>query len=100
MTNQKTPEFEFIEHEGPVVCDYCHREVTFLVSVTETRTYLDGDHCKECFHKKKPEFTEALANFTDLLVILEEMQNQKMGLNDMYELYGNPEEEEDDEALR
>ncbi len=101
--DQRVPEFGFVEHEGPMVCDICGEEVTFLVGISQTETDLDGNHCKECFHKKRPEFTDSLADFAELLDTFLEMKAQQMTIEDMYELYGEgaepptEEEEETDE---
>ena len=89
-------DINLVLHKGPIVCDFCHEEVDFLVGISQTETGLDGNHCKKCFHKKKPEFTSAIADFADLLELVLEQQSQKMTLELMHELYG-PEEEESEE---
>jgi hypothetical protein len=98
---QRVPEFGLVEHEGPMVCDICHEEVTFLVGISQTETDLDGNHCKECFHKKRPEFTNSIADFAELLDTFLEMKAQQMTVEEMYELYGDgaepPVEEEEEE---
>ena len=84
-------------HEGPMICDFCHEKVDFLVGVTQTETNLDGNHCKDCFHKKKPEFTDSIADFHDLLQIIIEMKSKLMTQEEMHELYGDESEEEQEE---
>ena len=102
--SQRVPDFDLVEHKGPMVCDFCHEEVAFLVGITQTETDLDGNHCKDCFYKKKPEFSDAIADFADLLEIIIEMKARNMTLDEMYELYGNDEpaesEEEEDDGER
>ncbi len=97
--NQRIPEFDLISHDGPMVCDFCHEKVTFLVGISQTATNLDGNHCRDCFHKKKPEFTDAITDFSELLDLLVEIKSRSMSLDEMYELYGNdePEPEEEEE---
>ncbi|MCH7752896.1 MAG: hypothetical protein IH898_12190 [Planctomycetes bacterium] len=90
--DQRVPDFDLVSHDGPMVCDFCHEEVSFLVGITQTETALDGNHCKKCFHKKRPEFTDSIADFADLLDMFLELKAQKMTVEDMYELYGEGEE--------
>ena len=98
---QQVPDFGLVEHEGPMVCDICHEEVTFLVGISQA-TDIKKNHCKSCFHARRPEFTDAIADFADLLDMFLELKAQKMTLEEMYELYGDEEsptedEEEDEE---
>jgi transcription elongation factor Elf1 len=100
--DQQVPDFDLVTHDGPMVCDFCHEEVTFLVGITQTETALDGNHCKKCFRKHSPEFTDSITDFAELLDMFLEMKAQKMTVEDMYELYGEgeePPEEEDEEEL-
>jgi hypothetical protein len=99
---QRVPEFGLVEHEGPMVCDICHEEVTFLVGVSQTETDIGKNHCKECFSTARPEFTDSIADFAELLDTFLEMKAQQMTIEEMYELYGEgaeppTEEEETDE---
>jgi hypothetical protein len=99
---QRVPEFGLVEHEGPMVCDICHEEVTFLVGVSQEDTE-SSNHCKNCFNKVRPEFTNSIADFAELLDTFLEMKAQQMTVEEMYELYGEgaepptEEEEEPDE---
>ena len=99
--DQRVPEFGLVEHEGPMVCDFCHEEVAFLVGVSQDDTVLGKNHCKDCFKKKRPEYTDSIADFAELLDMFLELKAQKMTVEDMYELYGEgeepPTEEDEDE---
>ncbi len=97
--DQRVPEFGLVEHEGPMVCDFCHEEVTFLVGVSQDDTELGKNHCKECFNKRRPEYTDSIADFAELLDMFLEMKARCMTIEEMYELYGEEEEplSEDDE---
>ena len=81
-----------------MVCDICHEEVTFLVGVSQA---ISKNHCKKCFDVRRPEFTDAIADFADLLDMFLEMKAKCMTLEEMYELYGEgeepPVEEEEEE---
>jgi len=83
-----------------MVCDICQEEATFLVGVTQDDTE-SSNHCKNCFNKVRPEYTDSIADFAELLDTFLEMKAQKMTTEDMYELYGDgeeaPVEEEDEE---
>ena len=101
--DQRVPEFGLIEHKGPMVCDFCQEEVTFLVGVSQDDTDAGKNHCRKCFNKKRPEFTDSIADFAELLDTFLEMKAQQMTIEDMYELYGDGEEppvEEVEEALQ
>ena len=94
---KQVPELNLVPHEGPLVCDFCHEEVTFLVGITQTETALDGNHCKNCFQRHRPEFTDSIADFAELLDTFLELKAQKMTVEDMHELYGNKEEPVEEE---
>ena len=100
--DQRVPEFGLVGHNGPMVCDICHEEVTFLVGVSQTETDAGKNHCKECFHAKRPEFTDAVADFAELLDMFLELKAQQMTIEEMYELYGEgaepPTENEEEET--
>ncbi len=97
--DQQVPDFGLVEHDGPMVCDICHEEVTFLVGISQIETNRCKNHCKDCFDKKRPEYTDAIADFSDLLDMFLEMKARCMTIEEMYELYGDEEEppSEDDE---
>ena len=97
--DQRVPEFGLVGHNGPMVCDICQEEATFLVGVTQDDTE-SSNHCKNCFNKVRPEYTDSIADFAELLDTFLEMKAQKMTTEDMYELYGDGEEapvEDEDE---
>ena len=102
---QLVPEFGLAEHVGPLVCDICHEEATFLVGVSQTETDIGKNHCKKCFNAKRPEYADAVADFADLLDMFLEMKSRQMTIEEMYELYGDgaepptEEEEEEEEEL-
>jgi hypothetical protein len=99
--DQRVPDFNLVSHDGPMVCDICHEEVTFLVGVSQSETDSGKNRCRECFHARCPEFTDAVADFADLLDMFLEMKAQQMTIEEMYELYGDgaesPTEEEEEE---
>lgn len=99
--DQRVPEFGLVEHDGPMVCDICHEEVTFLVGISQTETDIGKNHCKECFRAKRPEYTDSIADFAELLDMFLEMKARCMTIEEMYELYGEgaepPTEEEEEE---
>lgn len=98
--DQRVPDFGFVEHEGLMVCDFCHEEVTFLVGVSQDDKE-SSNHCKNCFNKVRPEYTDSIADFAELLDMFLELKAQKMTTEDMYELYGEGEEppsEDEDET--
>lgn len=91
---QKVPDINLISHEGEMVCDECKQEVSFLIGPDPVN---DGkNRCKSCMSLIRPEYREALTDFSDLLDLMLDMQSRMMSLDAMHELYGNPEEPEED----
>jgi hypothetical protein len=91
---QKVPDINLVAHEGDIICDDCGQEVEFLIGPDPIN---DGkNRCKRCFTGMKPEYAEALTDFSDLLNLMLEMQSRMMSLDMMHELYGNSEEAEED----
>ena len=91
---QKVPDINLIAHEGEFVCDECGQEAKFLIGPEPMN---DGkNRCKSCLAVAKPDYAEALTDFSDLLDLMLEMQSRMMSLDAMHELYGNQEEPEED----
>jgi hypothetical protein len=90
---QKVPDISLIAHDGSFDCDVCGELAKFLIGPDPIN---DGkNRCKTCLTVLKPEYAEALADFSDLLDLMLEMQSRMMSLDKMHELYGNNEEPED-----
>jgi hypothetical protein len=81
---QRVPDFNIIPHDDEdVVCDECGEEVTFLVG--------ELNQCKDCFSDERPEFSDAVADFADLLDIMIDLKGRLMTQEEMHELYGKEE---------
>ncbi len=83
-------------YNGPMVCDTCHEEKEFLLGVSQDAFQRpDVFYCKECFQKEEPDYaTEVIADFEELLQLIEEEKAKNMTLDEMYELYGDEDEHE------
>jgi hypothetical protein len=90
---QRVPNFDLVGHDGDMVCEECGEETEFLITEMP-----DKHRCPACFSDFRPEFSEAVADFASLLKILIEMKSRHMTLDEMHELYGNKEDEENTEG--
>jgi hypothetical protein len=92
----KVPDFTLVldadaARHGRIKCDECSRESDFTVGGEK----FDGKfYCKECFATVRPEYTEALVDFSELVDLMIEIKNSRMSLEEMHELYGSEEEPE------
>ena len=85
---QRVPDFNIIPHDDEdVVCEECGEEVIFVVGELK--------QCRACFSVERPEFSDAVADFEDLLDIMIDIRDRLMTQEEMHELYG--EEETDTE---
>ena len=85
---QRIPDINLVEHEGDFVCDQCSEETEFLIG-------LEGENknlCKACFSAQRPEYSDAVRDFSDLFILLVEEKGRRMSQEDMHELYGNGED--------
>ena len=82
---QRVPELNIIPHDGEeVICEECGESVTFLIEGMQNK-------CKSCFGDERPEYSDAIADFAELLDLLHEMKERMMSQEEMHELYGKEE---------
>ena len=86
-------------YDGPVICGSCHEEKEFLLGVSQDSFQRpDVFYCRDCFSREEPEHaTEIIADFEELLQLLKEEQDKRMTLEEMYELYGDEDKEDETE---
>ena len=81
-----------VEYEGDFVCAQCKEEAGFLIGPEGEDNHL----CKDCFVAERPEFSDAMKDFSDLFTLLLEEKAQRMTQDEMHELYGNDEDTRED----
>ena len=86
-------------HDGPMLCGSCQEEREFLLGVSQDSARRpDVLYCKDGFKREEPEHaTEINADFEELLQLMEEEKARHMTLDEMYELYGDEDEDETEE---
>lgn len=91
---QKVPDINLIAHEEEFVCGVCEEEVETLFGPDPVN---DGKYrCATCMAAIRPDFSDAVADVSEIVDLILKMQSRMMSLDSMYELYGNPEEEPED----
>ena len=92
---QRVPDFDLVPHEGDMICAECGEETEFLVSIQGVEAPEEA-RCRECFGDIRPEYSEAITDFSDLLTLMLEMKSRFMTQDEMHELYGNEEEDSEE----